>query len=169
MAMNAAANFAMRDCSASILPLMRARGPLRRLSSRSNTPLAFGMTTARHQRLAAPASPSHACRHDRHFHSRVARKYRALGEQSHRAGAHRAPRQWLGRGEDRAAARRKGRQPSPHAQAVARGMRPSCTNFIAAPTARRSSPTCATGDDRLGRRRLATPLSLTSDAAPHLH
>ena len=37
MAMKAAANFAMRDCSASILPLMRASAPLRRLSSASNT------------------------------------------------------------------------------------------------------------------------------------
>jgi hypothetical protein len=47
---NAAANFAMRDCSAGILPLMRASAPLRRLSSASNTAVAFGMTTARRQR-----------------------------------------------------------------------------------------------------------------------
>ncbi len=43
----------MRDCSASILPLMRASAPLRRLSSASNTAVALGMTTARRQRAAA--------------------------------------------------------------------------------------------------------------------
>jgi hypothetical protein len=49
-AMNAAANFAMRDCSASILPLIRASALVRRLSSASNTAVAFGMTTAWRQR-----------------------------------------------------------------------------------------------------------------------
>lgn len=39
-----------RDCSASILPLMRASAPLRRLSSASNPAVAFGMTTAPRQR-----------------------------------------------------------------------------------------------------------------------
>ena len=48
--MNATANFAMRDWSASILPLMRASAPLRRLSSASNTAVAFRMTTAWRQR-----------------------------------------------------------------------------------------------------------------------
>jgi hypothetical protein len=48
--MNAAANFAMRDCSASILSLMRANAAPKRLSSASNTAVTFGTPTNRRKR-----------------------------------------------------------------------------------------------------------------------
>jgi hypothetical protein len=48
--MNAAANFAMRDCSGSIFPLMRASIAQKRESSASKTAVALGMATAQRQR-----------------------------------------------------------------------------------------------------------------------
>ena len=62
VAMNAAANFAMRDCSASILPLMRANAPLRRLTkpSRAARPAFGGKITrlARGTRAVVLCAPS---------------------------------------------------------------------------------------------------------------